>query len=226
MKSDVYSFGVVLLELISGREPISPKQIDFSLVTWVRLFCIPVHPPIGKHIIISSWDQEEEQDFRNSQKENAWVLELLLGWVLKNSHSNSTWKPYFVNHNVLLLTPAATEMGFLSCDVKIRQGGYYKEATSNQLLTQPWVSSTVRNQCGSLLNLQSHVWSHQVSTGRLCVMSSKESWKPLNSRLGWAWMQVIHAVKQQVLPPAPPHLGILTMTTWEVRVVIQSFLLI
>jgi serine/threonine protein kinase len=38
MKSDVYSFGVVLLELISGREPISPKQIDFSIVTWVRLF--------------------------------------------------------------------------------------------------------------------------------------------------------------------------------------------
>ncbi|CAM6038835.1 unnamed protein product [Sphagnum compactum] len=36
MKSDVYSFGVVLLELISGREPISPKQIDFSLVTWAR----------------------------------------------------------------------------------------------------------------------------------------------------------------------------------------------
>jgi serine/threonine protein kinase len=50
MKSDVYSFGVVLLELISGREPISPKQIDFSIVTWVRLFCVPLLPPIGKHI--------------------------------------------------------------------------------------------------------------------------------------------------------------------------------
>jgi serine/threonine protein kinase len=50
MKSDVYSFGVVLLELISGREPISPKQIDFSIVTWVRLFCITLLPPIGKHV--------------------------------------------------------------------------------------------------------------------------------------------------------------------------------
>jgi len=53
MKSDVYSFGVVLLELISGREPISPKQIDFSLVTWVRLFCIPLLPPIGKHKLLA-----------------------------------------------------------------------------------------------------------------------------------------------------------------------------
>nr|GMD95349.1 probable LRR receptor-like serine/threonine-protein kinase At1g67720 isoform X2 [Ipomoea batatas] len=37
-KSDVYSFGVVLLELITGRKPISSEQYgaDWSIVHWVR----------------------------------------------------------------------------------------------------------------------------------------------------------------------------------------------
>ncbi|VFQ87661.1 unnamed protein product [Cuscuta campestris] len=37
-KSDIYSFGVVLLELISGRKPVSTEQYgaDWSLVHWVR----------------------------------------------------------------------------------------------------------------------------------------------------------------------------------------------
>nr|GMD95346.1 probable LRR receptor-like serine/threonine-protein kinase At1g67720 isoform X2 [Ipomoea batatas] len=36
-KSDVYSFGVVLLELITGRKPISSEQYgaDWSIVHWV-----------------------------------------------------------------------------------------------------------------------------------------------------------------------------------------------
>lgn len=36
-KSDVYSFGVVLLELISGRKPVSPEEYgaDWSIVHWV-----------------------------------------------------------------------------------------------------------------------------------------------------------------------------------------------
>ncbi|KAL8267096.1 hypothetical protein R6Q59_004440 [Mikania micrantha] len=37
-KSDVYSFGVVLLELISGRKPVSPEEYgaDWSIVHWAR----------------------------------------------------------------------------------------------------------------------------------------------------------------------------------------------
>ncbi|KAJ0432067.1 putative protein kinase RLK-Pelle-LRR-I-1 family [Helianthus annuus] len=37
-KSDVYSFGVVLLELISGRKPVSPEAYgaDWSIVHWAR----------------------------------------------------------------------------------------------------------------------------------------------------------------------------------------------
>ncbi|CAH9077696.1 unnamed protein product [Cuscuta epithymum] len=37
-KSDIYSFGVVLLELISGRKPVSSEQYgaDWSIVHWVR----------------------------------------------------------------------------------------------------------------------------------------------------------------------------------------------
>lgn len=39
-KIDVYSFGVVLLELISGRRPISKTSLEGqqSLVQWVQLF--------------------------------------------------------------------------------------------------------------------------------------------------------------------------------------------
>jgi serine/threonine protein kinase len=38
-RSDVYSFGVVLLELVTGRKPVDPKQPlgDESLVEWVRI---------------------------------------------------------------------------------------------------------------------------------------------------------------------------------------------
>lgn len=36
-KSDVYSFGVVLLELISGRKPVSPEDYgsDWNMIHWV-----------------------------------------------------------------------------------------------------------------------------------------------------------------------------------------------
>jgi len=37
-KSDVYSFGVVLLELISGKKPVSPEDYgpEMNIVHWVR----------------------------------------------------------------------------------------------------------------------------------------------------------------------------------------------
>ena len=53
-KIDVYAFGVVLLELISGRKPISndsPKGQE-SLVMWVCFFCVLVY----QLLIPSSWD--------------------------------------------------------------------------------------------------------------------------------------------------------------------------
>jgi serine/threonine protein kinase len=45
-KSDVYSFGVVLLELLTGRKPVDhtlPRGQQ-SLVTWVRIYAILLHP--------------------------------------------------------------------------------------------------------------------------------------------------------------------------------------
>lgn len=38
-KSDVYSFGVVLLELISGRKPVSMEDFgaELNIVHWVKL---------------------------------------------------------------------------------------------------------------------------------------------------------------------------------------------
>lgn len=41
-KSDVYSFGVVLLELISGRRPISVEDYgsECNIVHWVRYFLV------------------------------------------------------------------------------------------------------------------------------------------------------------------------------------------
>lgn len=47
-KIDVYAFGVVLLELLSGRKPISndnPKGQE-SLVMWVRIFSSYVFSPL------------------------------------------------------------------------------------------------------------------------------------------------------------------------------------
>jgi serine/threonine protein kinase len=35
-KSDVYSFGVVMLELVTGKKPVSPELGDKDLVRWVH----------------------------------------------------------------------------------------------------------------------------------------------------------------------------------------------
>lgn len=46
-KSDVYSFGVVLLELVSGRKPVSMEDYgaDWNIVHWVTyvVYCISWH---------------------------------------------------------------------------------------------------------------------------------------------------------------------------------------
>ena len=46
-KSDVYSFGVVLLELISGRKPVSKEDYgaELNIVHWVLIVAIAFLSP-------------------------------------------------------------------------------------------------------------------------------------------------------------------------------------